>query len=338
MSPRLIAIPLLLLPFGPRTASAQEVLLTRVVDVGAGLCTVTIAPGDSRSRIMVYDAGHWQGHACRNAVRETVLGDTIDVLVLSHSDADHLGDADDILKEKVVKLIVRTGFRRDDTGNWRNANNSIGDEAKQVASVINLGSLALPFGQALPLGDATITFIAGWHRWTLTSGLSDSERRNAVSIVGRLDYDGRSILFGGDTVGRRIGDPDTACRDAEAEMVNGSVSLTADVLIAPHHGADNASSGCFIDAVDPQFVIFSAGHDHGHPREAAAQRYLDHGVPLSSIFRTDRGDDEEDEPDEWKHLSVPGCRDGRADDDVDVFIIQGGGLLVGYRDPSASGC
>ena len=73
-------------------ASAQDALLSRIVDVGPGLCTVTIAPGEERSAVMVYDGGHWQGRACRNAVREMVVGDTIDLLVLSHSDADHLGE------------------------------------------------------------------------------------------------------------------------------------------------------------------------------------------------------------------------------------------------------
>jgi competence protein ComEC len=67
------------------------------------------------------------------------------------------------------------------------------------------------------------------------------------------------------------------------------VSLKADVLIAPHHAGNNGSSTCFMQAVDPQFVIFSAGHDHGHPSRGAAGRYLAHGILEPNLFRTDRG-------------------------------------------------
>ena len=38
----------------------------------------------------------------------------------------------------------------------------------------------------------------------------------------------------------------------------------------------------FIKAVTPEFVIFSAGHEYGHPRKATANRFLDAGV--NTIF------------------------------------------------------
>jgi beta-lactamase superfamily II metal-dependent hydrolase len=82
----------------------------RIVDVGPGLCAIIRAPGD---RFMVYDAGHWQGQHCIAAVRELVTTDTIDLLVISHSDADHLGDAARILEENTVRLTLLAGEPRD---------------------------------------------------------------------------------------------------------------------------------------------------------------------------------------------------------------------------------
>lgn len=117
-----------------------------------------------------------------------------------------------------------------------------------------------------------------------------------MRIVLRVDYRGASVLYSGDTVGRRIGDPAPACKDAEATIVAnhqaGLAPLSAFVLIAPHHGADNARSTCFIRAVDPHWVVFSAGHAFEHAREAPAQRYLAHAVAEENLLRTDRGDDE----------------------------------------------
>jgi competence protein ComEC len=63
-------------------------------------------------------------------------------------------------------------------------------------------------------------------------------------------------------------------------------------MTAPHHGGNNGSSNCFIRAVNPQYVIFSAGRGHHHPTQAAADRYIANGVPVENLFRTDRGDNE----------------------------------------------
>ena len=266
-----------------------EEVYIRIVDVGAGLCTVTKAPGN---HYMIYDTGYWSGSRCFDAAREIVDGDTVDLLVLSHSDSDHLGNADEVLAGFVVSHIIDTGFPRT-TNTWQRTNSAIRNEVNGGATRLNLHVTELVPGTQLGLGDATVTLIAGWGRWEGEDGLSEAEERNAISIVVRLDYAGRSVLYTGDTIGRRIEDPNSVCAFAEAIMVANanSVPLASDVIIAPHHGGNNGSSRCFIEAVDPAFVIFAAGHRHDHPTAHAAQRYLDHGVSADSIFRTDRGEE-----------------------------------------------
>jgi beta-lactamase superfamily II metal-dependent hydrolase len=54
-------------------------------------------------------------------------------------------------------------------------------------------------------GDAAVIMVAGWADWT-EPGATECERRNALSIVVRLDYWGRSVVLTGDTVGRRLND------------------------------------------------------------------------------------------------------------------------------------
>jgi beta-lactamase superfamily II metal-dependent hydrolase len=302
----------------------------RVVDGGPALCTVTRMPGEF---YMVYDTGHWTGDECLAAVTEIVEGETIHLLVLSHADSDHLGAAPEILEAYDVQYIVRTGFPRWGTATWEEMNEAVAAEAKFGASILNLQSLSFEFGEQLLYDDATVTLIAGWPVWT-DPGPTESERRNAISIVLRLDYAGGSVLFTGDTVGRRKSDPDTACKDAEKVMVDnaGSVPIRSNVMIAPHHGGNNGSASCFIAAVDPDFVVFSAGHQHDHPTAGAAERYLAHGVPLDRIFRTDRDDDEGGF--EWAEGRVPGCDDVRGDDDVDIVIRANGTVEVAYRGAS----
>lgn len=315
-------------------SAGPDDLYIRVVDVGPGLCTVARIPGGS---YLVYDAGHWVGKHCVNAVREVVTGDEIDLIILSHSDGDHIGNVPDLLSRFRVRQIIRAGDLRTQTATWRAANDAIARAVTLGTSVMNLLTVPLVPGTQIPLGAATLTLVAGWREW-VGPGPTPSERLNALSVVARLDYQGRSVLFTGDTVGRRLGDPDTACKDAEKAMVDNAtvVSLKADVVIAPHHGGNNGSSSCFIQAVDPQFVIFSAGHDHGHPSRGAAGRYLAHGIPEANLFRTDRGDDEPGDV-EWKVGSITGCVDPRGDDDVEIVLRQNSSVAVAYRQASG-GC
>ena len=307
----------------------------RIVDAGPGLCTVTRVPGP---RFMVYDSGHWDGGRCLDAAKDLIGNHEIDLLILSHSDADHLGDGAAILKRFRVRQIWQTGDIRTTT-TWKKLNAAIGKEASDQASVVNLATMTPAPGFRIPLGPATVTFLAGWNSWT-GAGPTPSELRNAISIVVRLDYNGGSVLYTGDTVGRRLNDLDTACKDAEKVMVDrhnaGEISLASNVVIAPHHGGNNGSSTCFIEAVfttipaASRYVVFSSGHDHQHPTASAAARYLAAGVPLASIYRTDRGDDEAGTF-EWKEGSVEGCTDDRGDDDVEIAIREDGSVEVDYR-------
>ena len=91
------------------TANAAD-LTARVVDVGAGLCVVVDLPD---AGLLVYDTGHWTGRRCIKAITALMSPEQpIELLVLSHTDSDHLGDANDILREFDVKRVLRTGFRR----------------------------------------------------------------------------------------------------------------------------------------------------------------------------------------------------------------------------------
>jgi beta-lactamase superfamily II metal-dependent hydrolase len=162
---------------------------------------------------MVFDAGHWNGQHCIKAVRELIPGPAIDLMVLSHSDADHLGDSARILNEKQVRLTMLAGEPRTTTS-WKDLVTALSTEVAAGGSVHNLQSVELVPGRTIPIGPATVTLVAGWARWT-DPGPTPAERANAISIVVRLDYKGRSVLFTGDTVGKRLTDDDQACKDAE---------------------------------------------------------------------------------------------------------------------------
>lgn len=330
------AVLLLAAPLHAQVVAGENDLYIRVVDVGAGLCTITRAPGP---HFMVYDAGHWNNHRCLDAAVEIIGDHDIDLMVLSHNDGDHIGDADGILETFFVRKIIRTGFERRGMRTWEDMNRAIGDETRAGATVINLGTEPLVPGTLLALGDARLTAVRGYNRWPLNEGnLSVAELRNVISIVLRLTFRGESVLYTGDTVGRDMDvddAPETQCKYAEKLMVDhaSEVPIDARVIIAPHHGSETSGSTCFLNAVGAEFAIFSAGHKFRHPRADAVDRYLTAGVVATHVFRTDRGDDEG--PDESPLQRVPGCDDRSGDDDVEIVVRQDGPVEVAYRTPSA---
>lgn len=316
----------------------QNDVYVRIVDVGAGHCAVIRAPGP---RFMVYDGG--QKKLCLKAVREIVKDSPIDLMVISHGDADHIRDARAILNEFTIKNLWRTGLSRN-TIVWGDLEKAI--KAAPGLNDFNLTEKRIRPGTSFKLGPARVTFIAGWRKWTY-SKLSESELKNVISIVVRLSYKGRSVLFAGDTYGRSSDKPDENCVAAEQFMVlnNDNVPIKSDVLIAGHHGSDDASATCFIETVDPAYVVFPAGHHkkYRHPHASTAARFINHGIdPEKNIFRTDRGDDESNENArsptiEWDYGRIPGCRDKAGDDDVEIILKAVGEIEVEYRNKS-NGC
>ena len=84
--------------------------------------------------------------------------------------------------------------------------------------------------------------------------------------------------------------------------------------------------------MSPKFVIFPAGSKHKHPTSSAAQRYLDNGVIVANMFRTDRGD--RIRVGEWNHLSTVAGGDVKGDDDVDIVLhANGSAPLMEYHQP-----
>jgi competence protein ComEC len=320
----------------------KDALFVRIVDTGAGLATVTRMPGDY---YMVYDAGHWHHKDKTLASISDAIpnGEEIDLLILSHNDSDHLGIVPQLFKKYKIKEVIWSGLERPQVRTWQKARDAI-NKARDanITTVYNLKHDTINFGSTFHYGETMLTFISGFYappdHWDIKGGKTSGEFRNAGSIVIRLSYKGKSILFTGDAVGRHSGDPDQNALIAnEKFMVENAdaIKIDSDILIAPHHGADNGSSTAFIKAVSPEWVIFSSGHEYGHPRSKVGKRYLKFGVSKDKIFRTDLEDDERGEPKggdkEWDLGRKDGHHDKSHDDDIDILIKPNGEILVEYN-------
>ncbi len=300
----------------------------RVVDVGSGLCI--LSSDNVNNMHFLYDAGRWDNDLCSNFVLETIQSQKLSLVVLSHPDLDHLSNLPKILERTEADLIMHTGYRRSRKTNWRRANTAISKASSLGSTVINLSTFELSkINSEMQIGDMHIKFLYGKHEWDGQPGLAENERRNAISIVVKLTAHGKSVLFSGDTVGRHGSDPENMCAYAEQEMVKSNQNLESNILIAPHHGANNASSECFLNAVKPNNIIFSAGHRYQHPRDKTTIRIKNTlGILDENMFRTDRGDDEG--PDGWDYLRINGCKDKAGDDDIQIIIKDTSDISINY--------
>jgi competence protein ComEC len=90
---------------------------------------------------------------------------------------------------------------------------------------------------------------------------------NDNSLVLRIDFANRSLLFSGDIEGH-----------AEQKLVETAAPLRADILKVPHHGSRTSSSEALLQAVQPEIAVISAGawNPFGHPHPEVLDRLEKH--------------------------------------------------------------
>ncbi len=327
------------LAFLPGTAWSDVV--TRIIDTGAGLATATRF---DNGEIMVYDTGHWNHDPAVFTQFQNFIGDSdIDLLITSHSDSDHIAATDELFAAYRIHRVIRTGFERDGTATWEDHRDAIRTAARRgLTHDIDLRFVNLPHGTTYSFGDAVVTYLSGFHEPPAEFGIpaGSSEFRNGNSIVVRLDYQGNSILFTGDAVGR-VEDtpPDAAAFGTERFLVDNRATrpIVADVLIVPHHGSDDGSSQEFIRHVGARWIIFPAGSANDHPKRVTAERFLTLGYTANCMLRTDLGDDEG--RDEWNHGRINNQNDPIGDDDIEIRLPDNGSdPLVGYVGQATINC
>ncbi|NLO99768.1 MAG: DNA internalization-related competence protein ComEC/Rec2 [Clostridiaceae bacterium] len=96
---------------------------------------------------------------------------------------------------------------------------------------------------------------------------------NELSLVVRLDYGDFSALFTGD-----IGSV------TEQRILNNKNEIRCDLLKVAHHGSKYSSNKSFIEAINPDMSVISAGRNtYGHPSPETVERIAGNG---SDIFQT----------------------------------------------------
>ena len=267
MAWRLLSLPLLLplvwLPQSWRVWPVPEVgeFTVLAADVGQG----TAALVQTRSHTLMFDTGPVVGasDAGRRVLVPLLRGlgvSSVDELLLSHGDADHVGGAASVLQ--AVK-VARMRSSLDDAHPLREARDPRGHRIAQHTCVA---------GQSWNWDGVQFTVLH-----PTADDLAQREHRsdNALSCVLQVrSQSGRVALLTGDIEARQ-----------EADLVaHRTESLRADLLLVPHHGSQTSSTTEFLEAVQPRLSVIQVGrrNRYGHPAPKVLQRYRASGLAFLS--------------------------------------------------------
>jgi len=249
-----LLLPLLAPPAQRPAAGSFEVV---VADIGQGTAVLV----RTREHLLVYDAGPRYSPAADAAQRVLLpllqaRGERrIDLLMLSHSDTDHVGGAASLLAQLPVRAL----------------SSSLPDGHVLLrAGVPQRRCLA---GQAWDWDGVRFELLH-----PLPGDYAQGSRPNALSCVLRVQgSDGRSLLLSGDI---------EAAQEA-ALVARSAAALRSQVLLVPHHGSKTSSTAAFIAAVAPSTALVQAAYRNrfGHPAPEVEARYRALGVEL---LRSDR--------------------------------------------------
>jgi competence protein ComEC len=259
-----------------------QTLRVTFLDVGQGDATLFEF---SDGKVMLVDAGSGGDFDVGRAAVAPYLWQrrirTIDVLVGTHPQMDHMGGMDFIAKKFAVREVWTNGMESDsefyrvfqETLRQRGL---IPKAVHEGTSPLQLGGCRVDF---LNPPEARPMPVLGPMPGPIP-GKRMSRQINNHSIVFRMDCpapeNNFSVLMTGDIE-----------KEAEKRLLGSHLPLRSTILKVPHHGSRGARDAAFLDAVSPRFAVVSAGqrNRYRHPHPEVLADYRAAGIPL---YRTDQ--------------------------------------------------
>jgi competence protein ComEC len=243
-----------------------------LLDVGQGEALFLELP---EGRRMLVDAGGVPGDRFDVGARVVApfllhrwVG-SLDVLVLTHAQADHIGGVPAILRGfPVGEVWSGEGPHASGTFLW------IQEYLRHRRIPHRIVSADSP---VIRWGGATIEVLHPQPRKGAGTQAPRPQpsRANDASLVLKLGIESQAALLTGDIE-----------REGELTLLRRPAAVRAQVLKVPHHGSRTSSSSVFLAAVRPEVALVSVGYQNRfhHPHPEVVGRYRTLGVRL---FRTD---------------------------------------------------
>ena len=245
----------LVLPGSAVTAKAdgQGNMAVHFIDVGQGLAILVQSGGEN----LLYDGGN-RSHA--DEVVQYLKNqqvETINYMISSHYDEDHLGGLVKCLDNFEVGHVLGSDYVH-----TSDLFNTFMNTATAHAIIVEYPSV----GDTYEFGTGSFTVMA-------PDGISQNSNDNSVVI--RLVNGNNSFMFMGD-----------AEETSEQDMISTGMNLDCVVFSLGHHGSASSTSWDLLEAASPSWAVISCGlnNSYGHPAAETMGKLSDMDIP---VFRTD---------------------------------------------------
>ncbi len=239
--------------------SHNKGLTFAMLDIGQGDALYVESPTGTQ---VLFDAG--PPNKVLGPLRKVMspFDKSIDALVITNPDADHISGFMDILKNYKVSEVFEPG-----TFNDSKIYQSLEAEIKRQ----NIPDILIKKGMRLNLGGGAVIDVLFPDQDVSTW------RSNDGSVVARLSYGKTSVMLTGDATAKTEG---IVLKDNSPE------ALASTILKVGHHGSRTSTTPSFIKAVAPKYAMISDGKDnkYGHPHQETLDTLNNFGA---MIFRTD---------------------------------------------------
>lgn len=242
-----------------RDVEHESVLTVAFLNVGQGDAIFIESPSGKQ---MLIDGGPDKS-VVRELSRVMPFYDrTIDVVINTHPDRDHIGGLPEVLRRYRVAQVLDPGVESD-SGTY--------GYYRQLIASKNIEYASARRGQIIDFGDGTYAEILFPDR-----DLNGISNDNNASVVARVVYASTSVMLTGD-----------APKSVEQYLAAlGGDALDSDILKAGHHGSRTSSGEPFVAAVSPAWAIISAGknNSYNHPHEEVLQVFASSGVAVLGTY------------------------------------------------------
>lgn len=247
------ATPIVVTP-APSDETLSYDMEVHFLDVGQGLSILV----KSDDETLIYDGGNRSYSSFVVAYLKEQEIETIDYLISSHYDEDHMSGLVGCLNAFTVKNVIGPDYIQD---------SNLYDSFMEKVSDQGLEVLHPDVGTEYTIGSATFTILA-------PSTITESESNNN-SVVIKLVNGNNSFIFTGD-----------AEQSSEQTMIASDIDLDCDVLCVGHHGSANSTTQNFLDSITPEYSVISCGADniYMHPDAETMERLKNIETKL---YRTD---------------------------------------------------
>ncbi len=237
-------------------------------DVGQGDAIFITSP---QGRQILIDAGPSGPKILEKLGAEMPFWDkTIDLIILTHPDYDHLRGLLDVLDTYKVENILWTGvlWETETFKKWQ-------EKIKQEEANIVIAQR----GQRIKLSTSEVDSLEILHPFESIEGQLFEKNSNDSSIVARLTFGNASFLFTGDIT-----------KKVKMAILQTGDDLAVEILKIAHHGSKTSSAPEFIKTVSPQIAVISCAKNntYGHPHPDVLATLEKFGI---TVLRTDETGD-----------------------------------------------